>query len=278
MGRLSRLTSVCKLAILILAGVLCARGQYIGNVGQASTASNFTAPASASQTIVPTCDASHTTNCIAMIGQASHLVQVFYPGEAECTVWMDGSNDGVNWATLAAITFFHISLPRFGQQTMTANGWYQLIRLKVNPGSGDSCGAMTGTYSGWQYPLPLSPLGANFTSDAVGSAVNLSGLSVDAPYLVQGVSCYNPNSSVAWLELYDHGGTPTLGTDAFFFEQAIPATSSFTYSGPNLEGTLMFWIAAVTAHAGATPVSTALNCNVQINYNGPFLPLTPSSP
>jgi hypothetical protein len=283
MGGLTRFANVCKIVLiaawLALSGARPLSAQYLGNVGQASTVSNYTIAAGTTETLVNACNASITTNCIKMIGQVSHLVQVNYDSDTQCTVLLEGSQDGTNWATLGAATFFNIiRVARFAQQTIAANGYYQLARLKANPGGGDTCGAMTGTYSGFQTPLPLTPIAQQFYSAAVSSAVNITGSSNFTPYLLTGFSCYNPNGSVAWLEFFDHGGTVRLGTTPFFFEQAIPAMAAFSYTGPNIEGLYVFQLAAVTAQGGSTPVSTGLSCNMQLNFAGPFVPFTPLIP
>jgi len=281
MGSLKRFTRLCKMALVVAAFTAAVRpalAQYIGNVGQASTVSAFTISGGTTEQLVNPCSASITSNCIKMIGQASHLVQLNYGSRAQCTVLLEGSPDGTNWATLGAATWFAISLARFSEQTIVANGYYQLIRLKANPNGGDTCGAMTGNYAGFQTPLPLSPIATQFKSHTVAAAANIAGSTNSTPYLLAGFSCYNPNSSVAWLEFFDTFATVTLGTTPFFYEEAIPAMSTFSYTGPNVLGLSGFSAAAVTAQGGATPVSTALSCNFQINYSGPFTPITPLIP
>ena len=295
MARLKAFAHVCKVAqallpvrtgksagatlLAILALALCAtpaRAQYIGNVGLASTVSNFTYAGGLVTVVIPPCDATHTSNCIEMIGQAAHLLNLNYAIGNECEILLDGSADGSHWSTLAAAHFNQSNAAQ--SQLTTANGYFPLMRVKINPG-GTTCAAITGTYSGFQVPLPLSNLALNFSNSAVGAVHNVGGTTIDTPYLFVGCQCFNPNNAVAWLQLFDAHASPILGTTPPTYQAAIPALGAFTLQpGVSLLGTLLLWAGATTTAGGATPVASALTCNFQINYNGPFVPLTPPSP
>jgi len=254
------------------------RGQYLGNVGQASTQTSFVSAPIGVQEIVPTCTASVSTNCLKMIGQVAHSVVLVHSGSYECGVLLDGSLDGTVWETLGAVYFTtSFSAPK----VIVANGYYPLLRLKFNPGGVSSCGAFTGIYSGFQTPLPLSNLTQTvFQTAAAVTQVDSSFTAAlfNIPSLVEGLSCTNPNGGTAWLQLFDAASAPTLGT-GFLFEVGIPASQTFVLPGGNsfLLHSLL-WMGAATAAGGSTAVGTALPCNFQMNYWGPFSPLNPFSP
>lgn len=78
-----------------------------------------------------------------------------------------------------------------------------------------------------------------------------------------GYYCYNANSSVAYLQVFDTSGAVSLGSTAPVFSPGIPATS-----GANLEISrgLLFSnaikVAATTTVSGATAVTTPMDCNI----------------
>lgn len=96
---------------------------------------------------------------------------------------------------------------------------------------------------------------------ALGNGTNalLTGLQTvsTTPGFIQGMVVYNPNASVAYLEVFDTTAAVTLGTTKPNFILPIAATSTFIlptdlalFNGAQ--------IAAVTAANGATPVATGL--------------------
>jgi hypothetical protein len=287
MGAIRRFADECKKAkwALLLNFLFCCflqplpmAGQYLGNVGQASTQTSFAANPHNIQQIIPPCSASVTTNCIKMIGQVSHNVVMAEAGSVECGALLDGSLDGVTWETLASIYFTtSFTAPR----VMVANGYYPLLRLKLNPGGVATCAAMTGSYSGFQTPLPIS----NLTQTVYQSAAAVTQVDshfttalFNIPSLVEGFACSNTNASVAWLQLFDATSAPTLGT-GFLFQIGLPANGTFVFPAGNafLLHSLL-WMGAATAAGGSTAVGTAVACNFQMNYWGPFSPLNPFSP
>jgi hypothetical protein len=78
--------------------------------------------------------------------------------------------------------------------------------------------------------------------------------------------CLNPNTSSAYVQIFDTAGTVTLGTTTPVLSLGIPASSNGP-GGGNLEWTVGIHFAnaikvAVTATAtGSTAPSTALDCN-----------------
>ena len=282
-ARVGKLLALLSLFALGLAACVylteqTTEAQYIGTAGQASTVSSWHTAGTSTAIIIPSCTASVTSNCIKMIGQVAHQLTVNYSGTTQCTVLMEGSLDGTNYDTLAAVTVFAQGGAYTTQETVSANSYYPLIRLRVDPGSGTTCPSLTGSYTGFQTPLPLSNLSMNFNSAAVASPVNLAGSTALTPYLVKGFQCYNTGSSAAFLELFDASITPTLGSGKWFYEAPIPGQTTFTYPGPDLFGYFIFWAAAVTAQNGNTAVTDKLECNFQMNYWGPFNPLVPIYP
>lgn len=167
------------------------------------------------------------------------------------------------------------------------NGAYAHIRIYIVVPSGGAS-TLIGDYSALPQPLPLnSTTDFIFASNQVGNVVTAGTFPGTNVIVVQGVQCYNPNASVAFLQLLkSSSGSPALGSGPFF-EIPIPAHSNFSYIGPPVQiwnmvpnpGMLgSFWLGASTASLGSTPVGTPLECNVQLNTTGPFYPLTPVGP
>lgn len=167
------------------------------------------------------------------------------------------------------------------------NGAYGHIRIYIVVPSGGAS-TLTADYTALPQPLPL-----NFTADvnvnaaSVGNPVQIGKLSAANVNVVEGVQCYNPNNSVAYLQfLKSTTGSPTLGSSPFF-EIPIAANSDWVYPGvsiqiwnmiPNPGDLGTFWLGASTASLGNTAVNSPLECNVQMNTTGPFYPLTPVGP
>ena len=287
MGYLTGFANVCKrhggkfsaTALLLLSSMMfvpATPAQYIGNVGQASTQSPFTSDAGAFQVLIPTCTTGGQTNCLKMIGQVSHQVIATYAGSVghPCEVLLDGSLDGVLYQTLSSLYF---SGPA-ATESMVANGNYPNLRLKINPGGLSTCAALNGTYTGFQTPLPVSSIATPIHQVASAIAQVNTAVTLNTPYLIAGVQCFNPNGGTAYLQLFDAAASPTLGT-AYFYEIGIPAGAVFNFPlGSSLLGKTILWMGAATAAGGSTAVGTAVDCNFQMNYWGPFAPLNPVSP
>lgn len=78
------------------------------------------------------------------------------------------------------------------------------------------------------------------------------------------VQCYNPNASIAYVQLWDQTATPTVGTTApkLSIGLAAQATSPAIYLQARLLNKL--WAAATTTATGNTAPGSALVCNFGI--------------
>lgn len=70
---------------------------------------------------------------------------------------------------------------------------------------------------------------------------------------VYGISVYNPNASVIYVQFYNTAGTPTLGTSVVWWV-AVPATSALTISPDSLA--LANHATGIGIGASTTPTST----------------------
>lgn len=265
------------LVLLVTTGDV--KSQYTGNVGLATTVANFSYTANSGQKIIGVCSATQTTNCIKMVGQSAHLITVNSPAYPPCRILLDGSFDGSQWQTLAQIDW-----ETFVNQAPTqalANGYFPVLRLKINPTGDAPCTTgFTGAYQGFQTPLTPFNVNQTFARSAISTPVNVLAAAAGSTryYLVDGFQCTNTNASTAYLELSTSQAAPTLGTGNYIYEFPIPAGQAFTYPGPPWMGTYLFWASAVTASNGNTAVTTALECDFQMNFAGPFAPFNPNSP
>lgn len=258
--------------------------QYIGSVSQASTQLNFSTTSAISAPLAITaCSASVTTNCLRMVGQAAHELNLTYsgigPSGSSCRVLLDGSADGTNWVTIGQAYFPNGSAYGTLTATVFANAYFPLIRVGIVPPTTGGCATLTLSYLGFQNPVPIPANGQNFLSTSVAAGISLGIIPFSAFQPVQGSNlvwyltsfqCSNPNTSTAWLNIGDGAAT-----GPWFFNVGIPAGDTYQYNGPPQLGYNTLYFAAFTTAAGSTPVSTALVCNAQINYSGPFLPLSP---
>lgn len=75
--------------------------------------------------------------------------------------------------------------------------------------------------------------------------------------------CYNPNATVAYVQIFDIAttGGVTLGTTVPKWSIAIPATSAANLSGLNIAFAAGIQVAATTTAKGLTAPGTALDCN-----------------
>jgi hypothetical protein len=75
--------------------------------------------------------------------------------------------------------------------------------------------------------------------------------------------CYNPNSTVAYVQVFDTSGTVTLGTTVAKWTMGIPpgaaANLGIPMGGLNFASAIK--VATTTTATGSTANSTALNCN-----------------
>jgi hypothetical protein len=211
------------------------------------------------------------TFAIPNLGQSAHTIAlpVMNHTGTQCVWWFQGSNDNSNFTIMAAI---QTNLAQVN--TAVAQGQYTFFQLVFNPGADAACTSTVATtisYVGYQFPIPLPPQSTNFILTSVQAPEYI--LNQDAaPEIVNGLQCYNPNGSAAFMEIFDAAGSgtaPTLpGSPVFFFE--IPASSSVSITTNNLRLKTGGWLAGVTAIGGSTTVTTALTCTAQMNLQGPF--------
>lgn len=207
------------------------------------------------------------------LGQVSHsiaLSQTFGVG-GQCTLFFEGSNDNSTWITMASVPHGHFFYPYDG--SATAFGQYTFFRIDFNSSADSSCTygtAVTVFYVGYTFPASTGAESANVIIANVASQAKIVAQD-SSPQIIVGMTCYNPNSSAAFLEITDAPGSdPSPPAISSIFEFAIPGTSSAIVSTNNLLLQFGGWLAAVTAQGGTTPVSNALSCSVQMNLKGPF--------
>lgn len=262
---------------VLFAAAMC-QAQFIGYVGLQTVTQRFTVAVTGVS----------STLALNNLGQVGHTVQFQWnTGGSICEFTLDGSTDGVNWIMLAAGygTGFPTSFPL---QFVYANGYFATLRLKINGIASTGCNGttLTGSYTGYQSTIPINPVIQNTGSfpNASGAvafaapapATPLSGGTDNIPFLVRSLQCYNPNSTVAFVQLLfaQNGATPLLGSTASNF--GVAPTSSFTYQGPALFGLGQLWLGAATSQNGTTPVAANVSCQVGVDLSGPFYPIATS--
>lgn len=115
-------------------------------------------------------------------------------------------------------------------------------------------------------PVPLGASSGGWTYKLLSGTTN-SGVSVKASAGQLGMlHCYNPNSSVAYIQLYDTAGAVTVGTNVKL-SFGVPATNSTGFSLPvnGIQFTSGIAVAATTTAGGSTAPTTALDCNAAFN-------------
>src|SRR5271154_1399023 len=254
---------ILALALLAFAALPC-RAQFIGYVGLQTVTQRFSVAVTSASSVV----------MLNNLGQVGHTVQFQWnTGGSVCEFTLDGSTDGTNWIMLAAGygTGFPTSFPL---QFVYANGYFAAIRLKINGIASTGCNATTlsGSYTGYQSTIPINqviqntgafpsaPGNVSFTSPA--PVTQLSGGTDNIPFLVRSLQCYNPNSTVAFVQLLfaQNGSTPALGSTGSNF--GVAPVSSFTYNGPALFGLGQLFLGAATVQNGTIPVAANVSCQV----------------
>ena len=236
-----------------------------------------TFPASGSEQTLPACTTGGT-NCIPNYKQIGHSVGVTYASTpaATCNSILEASYDNIHFLSLATVTSTY-AVGSTLIQGAQANGYYGYMRVEVQP-----CNkAQTVTYVGYASPLPLPNLSMNITQQVSTLATVYS---FNQPFILTGFECTNASSSPAYLQLFFTAGN-TLGT-AWVFEAQVGQDAPFVYSGPPISsfGSLTLGTAntlqagAATGQGGSTAVSTALDCNFQVNQFGPYAPFNPTGP
>ncbi len=240
--------------------------QFIGYVSQQTVTKQISAVMTASTTHMD----------LQNLGQAGHSL-VTSSTIGSCVTTLDASVDKINWFVLASTAD-----PGNGVLLLAvANGYFPALRLTFNFGANSICntGVVTGTYAGYQTPLPvLQTFYGRGTPTASNVASPVGITPVVAPWIMGGFSCFNPNGSTAFLELFDPPSAPTLGT-GYYFIIGIPAGGLYVHqSNMNYAGQYQMYAGAATTATGSTAVSTALVCSFQFTNNGQIMPHTIASP
>lgn len=102
-----------------------------------------------------------------------------------------------------------------------------------------------------------TPVLKNGLTNAASAVVSSTAATLSSYYV------YNPNSSVAYIQLFDvaTAGAVTLGTTVPKWSIGIPATSGANLSNVNLSFANGIQVAATTTATGLTAPSTALDAN-----------------
>jgi len=252
----------CLSALAIIAFTCCvmpipkAKAQYLGTAAQQTTTQSFNVTLTGAS-FIP----------IVNLGQEGHEIIYSWASQGACIITLQGSTDASTWANLAV----GASRPTGGSVvTFYANGWYPHLQLAINGNADAACvgDVVTGSYIGFQLPLPVTGTGEPFP---ISVAAATSVYTQDpAPFTVNGLHCFNPNAAIAYVQAYDSATAPTLGT-GYVFETGIPAGGALSMNSP-FAGVNHLYLAAVTAAGGNTAVGTALDCTAIVNRRGPFYP------
>jgi len=176
------------------------------------------------------------------------------------TMFLEGSNDGTNWFTLASSEELDSGGP--GSAILYSNGYFNQKRL-----AWPSCAngnTFKGVYIGYGTPLPLT-----FNADNI-LAVSAQAFANVFPalyHLVRGFQCYNPNSAVAYVYF---NSLPIAGP----LIVGVPASGSINYDGPPFLVSNLSTLGAFNDTGHAAAVSTAVPCSLELS-GGPFYPLSP---
>ena len=246
-----------------------AAAQFIGYAAQQVVTRDFFFPAG-----VPT----QGTLSFQNIGQAGHTVVYWWVagGAGNCTLSLQGSFDGAVWTTIAAGPD---ALNSVGPRFTFANGYFSIMRINVNPNFDAACqSSLHGSYTGYQSPLPITKITNTIRVAAIAAPTPINtNMNVSTPAIIEGFECYNPdNQGTAYLQIFASAVVPpALGGPSMIFEVAIPTLQTYSYPGPAFHaGQSRQWAGAATALGGNVAVGTPLVCNFQLNYRGPFYPVT----
>ena len=102
---------------------------------------------------------------------------------------------------------------------------------------------------------------AGNTPILVTSLTNSSQTVVASAAVLENYFCYNPNSSEAYVQIYDISGAVTVGTSTPKWSIGIPATSGANISQLGLTFANAIKVAATTTATGGSAPSSSLNCN-----------------
>lgn len=225
---------------------------------------------------------------IGSVSQVGHMINFFWPVQelnpvTLCHLSFEGSVTGNSpWYSMASgvatktVTFVN-------SQVIYANGYWPYLRVVINPEGFTPCetGTFSLIYSGFATAVPINNLTntIDVTGDLGGAtAVAPPGITnvPTGPFILAGLQCSNSGGSAAFVQYFSQSAAPTLGTSSPLMTALIPAGGNWAYSGPQIAQTIhdqYFWLAATTTRTGSTPASN-VSCIMQINYNGPFYPLS----
>jgi len=255
------------LLCLLLAASRC-QAQYQGSFSQQTVTQSFSVAAG-----TPT---PHTVFTVQNLGQAAHSLIVFYGiTAANCTVWLQGSTDGLNWTTIVSVPDINaLNLVSAQPQIGYANGHFPLLRINVNPKGLASCTVdVKGDYVGYQNPIPNQNATYNNSVTSLSTPISLTtDIEKLNPSILEGFSCFNPGAAIAYLQISDWDPSPAALGTGILYDIGIPAGGSASSSVPFFSGNGLS-AGAATAAGGTTAVSTGIECDFQINVNGPFGPV-----
>jgi hypothetical protein len=276
---MKRTLVIAVLVLAILGILMCVpkippnrvQAQFTGYVSLQTVRTSFSMTMSPSPTVF---------TGIQNLGQSSHLIQYQFVSTPVhgCSFLFDGSNNNVNWNTLASGNDTEGLVN--GNAISTANGYFQYLRIKANPNSLAACSGevLSGTYTGYQVPLPISQQYFMGRSYNVSNPVKLTPLSFPNPWVLGGFHVENTASGAvnAFVQFFDSTAA-TLGTNVIL-EVNVAAGSNYTYTGPAMVGLSGISVGAATALDGSTAAGTAVYVEATFNQQGPFYPLFPVSP
>lgn len=221
---------------------------------------------------------------IGAVSQVGHLLTYNWSDGPTtlCHFVFEGSSDNSTWFVLASGVQAG-SATAVPQSLVYANGYFPYLRVLLNPEGFSTCetGPFTLTYAGFATAIPINNTAQSFdvTADLNGTTAigppSITNLPT-GPFIWDGFQCANSGGAAAFIQLFNASVAPTLGTTTPFYTAMVPASGNFSYAGQPLSqlahGVYM-WIAATTTRTGGTTAS-GVSCMVQVNYTGPFYPLT----
>lgn len=108
----------------------------------------------------------------------------------------------------------------------------------------------------------------NYASQSILNGLSTTPVQIKkTPGIVTKLYCYNPNASVAYIQIFDAlTANITLGTTVPKSSYGIPATNAKSFTLPIGDGFLTAIAAAVTTTAtGSTAPGTAMDCDASFN-------------
>jgi hypothetical protein len=183
---------VLAMGILSWAPVPKVEAQF---AGQSAFQVPFTIQSHTSDKIIPPCISAlptATAPCLPNRNQLGHTITWSFDagaGGGGCFLFQ-GSNDNVNWQTIAAGTSSGLTTGVSGMSY--ANGYFTYLRIDA------ICASLQPlriVYTGYSQPIPINPVSESIRSISVGNAATLGNFFT--PYIVNGFQCFNPNNTVS---------------------------------------------------------------------------------